>query len=91
MAHSPSAHTHREAVGPVVANETGWLIERKGWSPPMWWHPVCVWTTDASAALRFARKADADALIDFHCLQPVAFSSEHLWSAASDQSQEGGK
>lgn len=37
-----------------------WLIERRDRAQPEWWAADCTWTTDAKAALWFARKSDAD-------------------------------
>lgn len=70
--------------------ETGWLIERL--SPPEWYaggpctrwqwrHEIDapdLWTTDASKALRFARKQDAETLIHFEGYIG-AIATEHQW------------
>lgn len=67
-----------------TTDETGWLIELKGQTPQ--WATVNPndydehWTGDASKALRFARKEDAQAYID-HIGWTEAFPSEHMWCA----------
>lgn len=62
--------------------ETGWLIELRG-NVPSWWMLtnddfVGIWTTDSIAALRFARKQDADAYIE-ETGWTEAFATEHEW------------
>lgn len=57
--------------------ETGWLVEY-GESPAMWWTGTC-WTTDASAALRFARERDAIAYMRSGFFGPRARVTEHQW------------
>lgn len=48
----------------MTAVETGWLIERvPSTGVPHWWDG-CGWTTNSLAAVRFARKCDAQAVID---------------------------
>ena len=66
-----------------VKDETAWLVELKG-STPSW--AVCFagdyddhWTTDSTKALRFARKADAEAFIAWNGWTE-AFASEHMWT-----------
>ena len=68
-----------------VKDETAWLVEMKG-STPSW--AVCFagdyddhWTTDSTKALRFARKADAEAFIAWNGWTE-AFASEHMWDDA---------
>ena len=62
--------------------ERAWLIELKGTTPS--WAIVNPndydehWTTDSTRALRFARKADAEAYIA-HIGWTEAFPSEHIW------------
>ena len=76
---------------PVSKEETGWLIERSNGSQPLWWGPPCSrwewqqaliapdqWTADASKALRFARREDAEAMIRFEGLQH-AIATDHMW------------
>ena len=73
------------APSAAPSDETGWLIELKGQTPT--WFQLSHggdewigddWTPDASKALRFARKADAQAYID-HIGWTEAFASEHMW------------
>ena len=71
----------------MSAEETGWLVELKG-TQPTWLENVFgddTWTADASKAIRFARKRDAE-----HVIAEVgwteAFASEHIWC---DGKQEG--
>jgi hypothetical protein len=83
-----------ERVAPPADRESGWLIERAGqWyaaSPHTDWtirqavnnlHAEN-WTWDASAALRFARKVDAETLIRFVGWQN-AVATEHVFIGAS--------
>src|SRR5690606_15331875 len=75
-------------ASPVPSSErdTGWLVELKG-ERPTWWsltdtgEDAAGWATDASLALRFARKCDAEAYID-DMGWTEAFASEHAWSGA---------
>lgn len=61
-----------------------WLVEWPGTQdmPVRWWHPEHGWTIDASRALRFARKEDAEAYIErpggAGRLNP-AVATEHVW------------
>jgi hypothetical protein len=70
--------------------ELGWLIERYVGDVTMWWtgespayDPVTwwrSWTTDSLKAIRFARKEDAQRIIEF--LGNYAFNAkpiEHMW------------
>lgn len=73
--------------------ETGWLIENYGSKHNIYraeWLTAGIythaddrdhWTKDASKALRFSRKADADAVIAA-LGWTEARATEHLWSAA---------
>ena len=65
---------------------SGWLVEWPGTldQPVRWWHPERGWTIDASRAIRFARKEDAEAYIE----RPggggagrmnQAIATEHVW------------
>lgn len=67
-------------VEPRVS-DTGWLIECKPSvsRTPQWFHLEEEWVTDASKALRFARKQDAEAFIE-HTGWTETFASEHMWS-----------
>lgn len=64
---------------------TGWLIERQIGGCAVWWSsatasPCRNWTTDASVAIRFARKIDAE-----HAIRVLsndwrhAVVTEHAW------------
>lgn len=73
-------------------DETGWLCEQQddnGGSP--WYHILEEphWTQDASKAIRFARKVDAEAYIEdmgwCYDIKPV----EHMWCAPPPQRMEG--
>ncbi len=82
---TPTPETSLPAPDRVTeaVDELGWLIELRG-DVPKWWSldhsPEPDWTQDASRALRFARKADADAYIsDIGWTE--AFASEHMWPA----------
>lgn len=65
-----------------LPQQYGWLAELKGVSPrwaflnPMDYDEH--WTTDASKALRFARREDAQAFID-HSGWTAVFPTEHVW------------
>lgn len=65
----------------ALKDETAWLIELRG-NEPKWWsllqEPEPDWTRDASKALRFARKQDAEAYIN-DIGWTEAFASEHMW------------
>lgn len=68
--------------------ETAWLVELKGSRPE--WAMVSTdwdddWTTDSLKALRFARRADAEAYIE-HYGWTEAFASEHMWTATPEGS-----
>ena len=69
-----------------VSEERGWLIELRG-HVPTWFALDAAegehgWTNDSLKALRFGRKADADAYIsDIGWTE--AFASEHSWSDSS--------
>lgn len=84
--HEPNriAHEVRAVKGRTQngATETGWLIELKG-STPSWAtvnpnDPDHHLTADSAKAIRFARKADAQACIDW-IGWTEAFPSEHIW------------
>lgn len=69
--------------------ETGWLIEMG--DPPEYWSLLDAenqWVRDSLKALRFARKADADAYIaDIGWTEPRAV--EHMWLAAAQPKERG--
>lgn len=65
-----------------LPQQYGWLAELKG-ANPRWafLNPMDYdehWTTDASKALRFARREDAQAFID-HSGWTAVFPTEHVW------------
>lgn len=64
------------------AEERGWLVELKG-QRPSWWalaaeEGEAAFTYDSHAALRFARKIDAETFIA-DAGWTEAFASEHMW------------
>lgn len=67
-------------------DETGWLIEMN--DPPVY-HIVSSdhdehWTADANAALRFARREDAQAYVEhIGWTSPPVRVAEHMWPALS--------
>lgn len=74
-----------DAADEVNRAETGWLIELKPSvsHQPTWYarvdeDSVCGWSTDHRKAIRFAREADAQAIID-DIGWTEAFPSEHQW------------
>lgn len=68
-----------------AVEQSGWLIERNDLGAPQWLrfgpgHRNTTFTTDASKALRFSRKEDADVFIIHHeCSDPVLHATEHAW------------
>ena len=71
-----------EAATMRESGQYGWLAELKG-ANPRWafLNPMDYdehWTTDASKALRFARREDAQAFID-HSGWTSVFPTEHVW------------
>jgi hypothetical protein len=73
-------------------DETAWLVELRGMGSPQWarlrlgdW----VWTDDASKALRFSRRQDAEEICGiFEELDVIA--TEHMWcSPASGGADHG--
>lgn len=66
-------------------NETGWLIERNIDNLTHWYavddNHESKWIRDASKAVRFARKVDAEAIIRLKALAyRGATATEHSWS-----------
>lgn len=95
-AYSPSiAAWNARAAAPVASagsdGETGWLIEswnsKTGEFGATWWslddslEDAQGWTKDSTIALRFARKADAQAYID-NTAWTEAKPTEHRWHEA---------
>jgi hypothetical protein len=74
----PSQAVEREAA--VPGGERGWLIELATMSGPEWWSlsDPNNWTKDSRAALRFARKEDAE-LYAAEIGWTETFASEHIW------------
>lgn len=73
----------QEPVAVPAGDEIGWLIELKAQRPTWWclgWDEEPGWSTDASKALRFARRVDAEAYIE-DIGWTDAFASEHIWTA----------
>lgn len=71
----------------TAARESGWLIERNDMShSPQYLRLMAsgvLWVLDASTALRFSRKDDADAFMWYRRLDlvPQAVAVEHAWCA----------
>ena len=71
--------------------ETGWLIENTIAGRAVWWQARndCgrTWTTDASNAVRFARKEDAERVIGalhaFDDFLSDAIATDHMWVGES--------
>ncbi len=69
--------------------EVGWLIERRLDGRAVWltcrhvgdsWIDIRDWTTNASLAIRFARKVDAErAMRDLGLDWVSAVATEHVW------------
>jgi len=81
----------RKRYGQPPAEETGWLVE---WplspdSQPRWWHPERGWTIDASRAIRYARKEDAEAAIASGRFVSGVFASEHFWITPTTGGADG--
>ena len=70
---------------PAPKSETGWLIEVKGRGDAVWWccsggfSPIS-WTTQSEKACRFARKQDAELIINKLEISH-AIATEHAWCA----------
>lgn len=77
-------HSQPGAEGGVVG-ESGWLIEIPSSPRPLWFALPGHWLIDSAAALRFARKQDAEAFLDYESPHEKAFVSEHIWSGPSPQ------
>lgn len=68
-----------------MADEVGWCIERHLKSRLHYWagRNGDDWRPDHSEALRFARRADAELMLTYHC-QGVGRVAEHMWHDMSD-------
>jgi hypothetical protein len=84
---------------PEAGRETAWLIERGNPGPTHWWCDTATswgWTTDATLAIRFASRADAEAKIaelsgiaGVH--EPFGRATEHVFlSLVAKPSPESG-
>lgn len=64
-----------------MATEYGWLIEMAHNDAPVprWWHPQKGWVWDASEALRFARKSDAEDFAKSSLHGAGGKATEHAW------------
>lgn len=79
---------------------SGWLVEHPEVRPHSWLTIAApdighglYYTPDASQALRFARKADAEQFIEFTQSQYNGFitrgiATEHMWYVAQDEGHE---
>lgn len=67
-----------------MSDEYGWLVELQGGLQPHWWaiENMSFWTTDSTRALRFSRKADAEAYIAERGLAR-AIATDHIWTTLS--------
>lgn len=74
-----------------MSDATGWLIERTTNDGPEWlqldWIDT-IWTTNAYAALRFAREVDAQRYVERHVTGFVRVT-EHIWQAGKDEGGTG--
>jgi hypothetical protein len=61
-----------------VEHDTGWLLERGRW---YWGGECAAWTPNPNAAVRFARRVDAErAIALFGDGQDGVIAVEHSWS-----------
>ena len=91
LAEIEAALFERFGSAPAMRDERGWLIE---WpttadSHPRWWHPDHGWTVDASRAIRYARKEDAEAAIRNGCFVSTICATEHAWLAPQEPADVG--
>lgn len=74
-------------------SERGWLIERRN-PAPHWIYPqddgIWAWTTDSLAALRFARRRDAEAFIRINDIDDAESITEHEWPAQACEPSRSG-
>lgn len=66
-----------------MTDEIGWLCElpSTAFGPSWWCAPEHEWTKDASKALRFARKQDAENYIAEIGEWTDVIATEHMWAA----------
>lgn len=66
---------------PADNSTAGWLVERpqRPNAHPTWWHPQGGWLIEATDALRFARKEDANAYIKSMRFGEGCIATEHVW------------
>jgi hypothetical protein len=77
-------------------NELGWLVEAKGATGALWLMlspsesgdrgAFRDWTRDASKALRFCRKEDAESFISAHMPMMAVHATEHMWCSGPSPS-----
>lgn len=77
-----------DALSLSGTGEAGWLIEQKG-GERLWIHLEDGWTDDASKALRFARKEDAETYINYIGWTETFASAFSTASTASPATQPG--
>ena len=93
--HVARAYAAEAAVrlAPEPRDELGWLIERNDGTQPQWLRVMdrsFVWVIDASTALRFARKTDAENFMRLHPEKTVvAQAVEHMWCPRSPETKAG--
>jgi hypothetical protein len=63
----------------VTNTEIAWLIERSAGFDPMWWDGRGRFVSDANDAVRFARKVDAERVIDYLRFDNTVKATEHGW------------
>ncbi len=69
-----------------MTDETAWVIERDIHSQLHYWagrNPTD-WRTDHMDALRFARQADAELMLTYHC-DGIGRVVEHMWCALKQE------
>lgn len=69
----------------MTTTEVGWLLERQVAGRAVWWRGVRCgrdWTADASEAVRFARREDAErASLGIGPSWADAIATEHMWTS----------
>jgi hypothetical protein len=74
----------RLQISALLMTHTAWLIEWPAADTPVarWWHPKTGWSNDANQAIRYARKEDAEAVIETGKFCAGMIATEHQWIAA---------